>query len=138
MTDGSVKSYHDGIKRFRSGQAASLDLDLPYHLESPAFAPLRCTVFPPQPRCLSSPCASVGRRAAGRAGARGEAGPAPVRGARVTRGCVWPRRCVWLPFLDTLVCSACGLQALQEIEPRQRPTGLLEQPTIAQSAYIDH
>src|SRR5947209_2867169 len=47
MTDGSVKSYHDGIKRFRSGQAASLDLDLPYHLESPAFAPLRCTVFPP-------------------------------------------------------------------------------------------
>ncbi len=94
--------------------------------------------IPPQPRCLSSPCAPVGRRAAGRAGARGEAGPAPVRGARVTRGCVWPRRCVWLPFLDTLVCSACGLQALQEIEPRQRPTGLLEQPTIAQRAYIDH
>ena len=84
--------------------------------------------IPPQQRCLSSPCAPVGRRAAGHAGARGEAGPAPVRGARVTRGCVW------LPLVDTLVCSACGLQALQEIEPRQRPTGLLDQPTIAQIA----
>jgi hypothetical protein len=36
--------------------------------------------------------------------------------------------------LDTLVCSAFGLQALQEIEPRQRPTGLLDQPAIAQIA----
>ena len=59
---------------------------------------------PPQQRYLSSPC------------------------ARVTRGCVWP------PLLDTLVCSAFGLQALQDIEPRQRPTGLLDQPAIAQSA----
>ena len=44
-------------------------------------------------------------------------------------------RCfVWPPLLDTIVCSAFGLQALQDIEPRQRPTGLLDQPTIAQIA----
>jgi len=37
--------------------------------------------------------------------------------------------------LDTVLqCTAFGLQALQDIEPRQRPTGLLDQPTIAQSA----
>jgi hypothetical protein len=36
--------------------------------------------------------------------------------------------------LDTLVCAVFGLQALQNIEPRQRPTGLLDQPAIAQSA----
>jgi hypothetical protein len=33
-----------------------------------------------------------------------------------------------------MVCSAFGLQALQDIEPRQRPTGLLDQPAIAQIA----
>src|SRR5262249_21691221 len=33
--------------------------------------PLRCTVFPPQLWCLSSPCAPACRRAAGRAGGRG-------------------------------------------------------------------
>ena len=59
---------------------------------------------PPQPQCPSSPC------------------------ARVTSGCAWP------PLLDTMVCSAFGLQALQDIEPRLRPTGLLDQPTIAQIA----
>src|SRR2546426_12107619 len=31
-----------------------------------------------------------------------------------------------------------ALQALQDIEPRQRPPGLLDQPAIAPSAYIDH
>ena len=36
--------------------------------------------------------------------------------------------------LPVLQCSAFGLQALQDIEPRQRPTGLLDQPAIAQSA----
>jgi hypothetical protein len=36
--------------------------------------------------------------------------------------------------LPVLQCSAFGLQALQDIEPRQRPTGLLDQPTIAQIA----
>jgi hypothetical protein len=36
--------------------------------------------------------------------------------------------------LDTMVCSAFGLQALQDIEPRQRPTCLLDQPAIAQIA----
>jgi hypothetical protein len=36
--------------------------------------------------------------------------------------------------LDTTVCSAFGLQALQDIERRQRPTGLLDQPAIAQIA----
>jgi hypothetical protein len=45
-----------------------------------------------------------------------------------------PRRCVWPPLLDTMVCSACGLQALQDIEPRQRPTGLLDESAIAQIA----
>ena len=40
----------------------------------------------------------------------------------------------WPPLLDTLVCSAFGLQALQDIERRQRPTGLLDQPAIAQIA----
>ena len=48
--------------------------------------------------------------------------------ARMTSGCVWPS------LLDTMVCSAFGLQALQDIEPRQRPTGLLDQPAIAQIA----
>ncbi len=38
------------------------------------------------------------------------------------------------PLLDTMVCSAFGLQALQDIEPRQRPTGLLDQPALAQIA----
>jgi hypothetical protein len=33
-----------------------------------------------------------------------------------------------------MVCAAVGLQALQDIEPRQRPTGLLDEPTIAQIA----
>jgi hypothetical protein len=37
-----------------------------------------------------------------------------------------------------MVCAVFGLQPLQDIEPCQRPTGLLEQPTIAQRAYIDH
>jgi hypothetical protein len=36
-----------------------------------------------------------------------------------------------------MVCSAFGLQALQDIEPRQRPTGLLDQPAIAQIAYSE-
>jgi hypothetical protein len=36
--------------------------------------------------------------------------------------------------LPVLQCSAFGLQALQDIEPCQRPTGLLDQPTIAQIA----
>jgi hypothetical protein len=48
--------------------------------------------------------------------------------------CVWPRRCVWPPLLDTMVCSAFGLQALQDIERRHRSTGLLDEPAIAQSA----
>jgi hypothetical protein len=33
-----------------------------------------------------------------------------------------------------MVCAVFGLQALQDIEPCQRPTGLLDQPTIAQIA----
>ena len=41
---------------------------------------------------------------------------------------------VSIATLDPLVCSAFGLQALQEIEPRQRPTDLLKQPAIAQIA----
>jgi hypothetical protein len=48
--------------------------------------------------------------------------------------CVWPRHCVWPPLLDTMVCSAYGLQALQDIERRQRSTCLLDEPAIAQSA----
>ena len=36
--------------------------------------------------------------------------------------------------LPVLQYSAFGLQALQDIEPCQRPTGLLDQPTIAQIA----
>ena len=48
--------------------------------------------------------------------------------------CVWPRRCVWPPLLDTMVCLAFGLQALQDIERRQRSTCLLDEPAIAQIA----